>query len=439
MKCSDVLDADVQEEKIVILYSSEGSGHKSAADAVERSLHASGDIILGPNKKFSIAKVDILYGLLPKAELFDEYMRTENWPRLRNLVFMQSFAERFISGRQMIWDNKIYNRIMYACDERPPSIIISVFPVANYVYADIARKNKIPMVILPTDYEVSHFLNQFHESKGDVGVYFGLPLNEPEVTAPLYQNSTKPIAPYCITGYPVREEFISLRKKLDASTKPKEIQEYRRNNLKIDDKSKSIMITLGGKGGALSLISQYVEKLRFMQDHYYLGQPLHVIIATGGDQALIEGLKQVHLSNSAHFKTEILGRLDAKNMALTMASVDAVLLKPGGSTVSEAITLGTPMIIKADSTQALPWEKTNMDLVKRLGWGVELALTKNSQVNVNDLIHKVRQVLLADKRVKTPLIDFQTEFPKFIQAILEGHKKTHGPATGPDCIKLPDH
>lgn len=431
MQCKDFLGllqkAEAQvftTEKIVILYSSGGSGHKSAAEAVARSLHDAEEQLLGKGRHYAIAQVDILYDLLPKEDLFDEYMKEEKWDKLKSLVAMQWLAEKMISARQLVWDNKVFNRIMRACDDRPPSMIISVFPVANYVYADIAKKYAIPLVIIPTDYEISHFINNIKVPKDEPAhVFMGLSLEEPEVTSPLYQEaSSRPSIPYCIVGNPVREEFTKLRSKIDAAGPKKEAEEikkYRRSVLKIPDNAKSILITLGGKGGALELITQYVSALYSMQGRSPLKNPLHVLIASGGDKNIIDGIKKQHSSfaNNAFFKTHILGRLDGAHMALTMASVDAVLLKPGGSTVSEAIILGTPMLIKSDSTLALPWEKTNMLLVKRLGWGVELNPALERRVDTNDFIAKAKQILARTGRNQTPFINFQSKFPQFIDMI----------------------
>lgn len=442
MKCNDFMfpktsepvpsgasnNDQVDTEKIVILYSSSGTGHKSAADAVQRALHASEEKILGVGRKFVIAEVDILSGLLPKKDLFDEYLKAEEWRKLKDLVAMQGVAEKLVYTRQLIWDNKILNRIMRACDDRPPSMVISVFPVANYVYADIIKKNNIPMIIVPTDFKIDHFLNKIDTSQGDrAKIFLSLALDEPEMKASLYsKNSEKPIVPYCITGYPLREEFITLRSTIDDATKANpllqapEILNYRTSVLKIPERAKSIMITLGGKGGALELILQYLDKLYAMQKNAPLPQPLHVVVASGGDEELMKGLRSRVLAfgNDALFKTEILGRLDAANMAMTMASVDAVLLKPGGSTVAEAIMLGTPMLIKSDSTEALPWERANMFLVTRLGWGVDLAPAPQLRVDGDDLVTKVKQILAGPfRRNKTPFINFQTEFPKVVNAI----------------------
>lgn len=440
MKCSDFpkssSDTEQAHEKVVILYSSGGSGHKSAADAVERALHRNEEKLLGKGRKYQIAKVDILYGLLPNTEFFDEYMQQEKWDKLKNLVALQGIAEKVVSLRQMLWDNKIHNRIMHACDNRAPSLLISVFPIANYVFANIAKKNHIPMVILPTDYEISHFVNQIDQSENQPAeVFLGLPLLEPEVIAPLISKKmSKPIIPYCLTGYPIRDEFIELRQKIDAAKgKSLEVEKYRKDSLRIPDGAKSLMITLGGKGGSYELISQYLEILHHMQMRTPLKTPLHIIVASGGDQNLIKKLEQKIASFSASdlFKTEILGRLDAHNMALTMASVDAVLLKPGGSTISEAIMLETPMIIKSDSAIALPWEKTNMELVKRLGWGVALALASNLKVDADDLIAKVQKAL-QKPRNKTPFTNFQTEFPKLIEAIKNNQNLTDAGLT---CVQ----
>ena len=104
-----------------------------------------------------------------------------------------------------------------------------------------------------------------------------------------------------------------------------------------------------------------------------------------------------------------------------MASVDAVLLKPGGSTVSEAMTLGIPMLLKSDSAEALPWEKTNMDLIQRLNLGLKLLPAKNLKVDAIDLVTNVKKIL-NQKAIKKPLIDFDLEFPKLINKILAGSK-----------------
>ncbi len=413
-------------EKIIILYSAEGSGHKSAAEAVARALRDSEEKILGKGRTFAIAQVDILYDLLPKTELYDEYLKAEKWDKLKSLVSYQGVAEKMISARQMVWDNKVLNRIMRACDNRAPSMIISVFPVGNYVYANIAKKNNIPMLIVPTDYEVSHFVNKIDESTSEqANVFLGLSVAQPEVITPLHpNNAAKPVVPYCIVGYPVRKEFSELRTKIDAAGKSKEAPEvlnYRSTVLKIPKGAKSILITLGGKGGALELLLQYVQHFHAMQMNSSLGAPLHVFIASGGDKTIIEGFikKASTFADNILFKSKVLGRLDAAHMALTMASVDAVLLKPGGSTIGEALTLGTPIIIKSDSTLALPWEKTNMELVKRMGWGIDLIPATSLQVDANDLILKVKKMLASSpRRSLPPFINFQNEFPKLMKALL---------------------
>lgn len=437
MRCEDfsVLEQNkgaMDTEKIVILYSSKGTGHKSAAEAVDKVLRASEKKLLGSNKKFVIAKVDILEGLVPKLQRFDDYMNAERWIKLKELVSLQWVAEKLVNARQALWDNKILNRIMRACDERPPSMIISVFPIANYVYAEIAKENDIPLLIVPTDYEISHFINKINELKNPpANVFMGLAMEAPEVTGGLYKKDPRhPSVPYCVIGSPLRKEFNDLRKTMDRAKNPKKIKEimnYRRSVLNIPDNAKSLLITLGGKGGSLEIIEQYLKAFHAMQKQKPLEQALHVIVASGGSKLVIDGLKAhaAQFANNKLFNLKVLDRLDAHNMALCMASVDAVLAKPGGSTVAEAGMLKTPMLIKSDSTLALPWEKTNMLLAKRLGWGVDLAFAPKRVVDTQDVVSKLKQIFSWPKYLnqETSFIDFQTKFTEFIQLIRERETK----------------
>lgn len=328
-------------KRVLILTEDGGGGHIAASRAVEEVLKKDG------------YETQVLKPLLnvPGTKLFNRYFQEGRWNQMFMLTLMQQPLELVAPL------TPIRTLLKHEMDNYKPDLIISVFPVANRMTYALAKKRKIPMLVLPTDLEAGHFFNGIKSPGPDFKV--GLAFDDEELKRPLRHHLGD--ENFVITGFPLRSQFGIRTEALAESAAGI------RKELGIAAEDKMALIMMGAQGAG-QIILEYVSTLLHAGPRV-VGGKLHVIALCGKNEAL---LKNVNELASGAMKTNIqvhaLGFKDAQYMATLMRMSDVLISKPGGATVNEAIASEIPTLFHRPEV-LFTWEAGNMQYAHKLGIG----------------------------------------------------------------------
>lgn len=377
---SDTVPDKERKLKVLVLMSSSGGGHVSAANAIKGSLD---------EKLYDVVLKDILKGKIQGEDYFDYYFSREEWTKLSALTKIQPIAEGVV--------NRVHkSAILEEIQKERPDLIISTFPVANYVYNEIAHRLKIPMRIVPTDYLIDGFVNGISSNGEDAANFeIYLPANDQKMVKML---EGKGIKNYSVVGYPVRNEI----EKMALQYRKKDAQLFAqlselKKTYEVGENDKVILMSMGAKGFGQKTIEEYIETMvEEAQQITSKGGKIHVILAAGSNKELLQKMNEkakILKDGKSSVVIHPEGWMNATQMGHRMAISHFNFIKPGGSTVGESRAFGKPMLFKADSGQALTWEKYNMDSVIEQGGGETLNFTTHNGIDKKDFIAKVKMML----------------------------------------------
>ncbi len=332
-------------QNVLILTSNTGGGHRSAASALENSLHSlsPGRIlvkmsqVLEEGHLFSRTAAD-LYNLLLRdhQDLMKYYFWAVNKlkPNESKLVFKSAMG----------YGIRLFEKVV-------PNVIVSVHPMTQHFFAYILKRlglqDKIPLLTVVTDPyhgfwkgwacdDVSQYYVASDDAKQQL-IEFGVGSHKIQVV-----------------GMPVHSKF-----------KPVSPQEKRflKASLGLDPDKFTVFVNSGWIGGGN--IPQIYEAL--IREGSAMGLDIQAIFLAGKNDALLG--KAHAMAASAHFPVKVMGY--TSEIDVLMKASDVMLSKLGGLTTFEALSCRLPII--ADTiTPPMPQEMQTAAFLENTGAGLML-------------------------------------------------------------------
>lgn len=341
-----------KKKKIVILYAKEGKGHLAATLAIKQAL-----------EKLYSDKVDVeivdLFQCVNKT-----YGKTLDAAYNKSIKYLPSAYKAFFDFSDKEWLVKFFNKLNYPVICAPmkkvlsknPDILVSTFPMWDYITARIWKKKKKPAkyITVLTDSISIHISWLIADAD-----YRVVP-NE-DTAKVLMQNGIPP-ENIKIFGFPVDLAF---NEKIE---KEKLLKSYELN-------TKLFTVLLFATVGNDRQNIQIFEKIINGKRDY------NVICIAGRNKTIRPKIE--HFEKEKNVK--ILGWVD--NVPELMKTSDLIITKAGGATVMECIAAKKPMII----TQVIPGqEEGNAELINLHGLGITIEKGKKGINKLPQHISKIR-------------------------------------------------
>jgi UDP-N-acetylglucosamine:LPS N-acetylglucosamine transferase len=341
-----------KKKKVVILYAKEGKGHLAATLAIKGAL-----------EKYYNDKVDVeivdLFRCVNK-----NYGRTLEGAYNKSIKYMPSAYKAFFELSDQKWLVKFFNQLNYPIIWAPmkkvinmePDILVSTFPMWDYITARIWKKKKktSKYITVITDSIAIHTAWMIADAD------FRIVPNE-DTAKVLMDNGVDP-ENIKIFGFPVDLTF---NEKIE---KEKIIK-----SLGLNPKLFTVLLfaTVGNNKQNVSIFEKTINGNR----------DYNVICVTGRNHTIMPKIK--HFEKERNVK--IMGWVD--NVPELMKTSDLIITKAGGATVMECVAAKKPMII----TQIIPGqEEGNAELVNNHGLGVTLEKGKKGINKIPEHISEIR-------------------------------------------------
>lgn len=303
-----------EQKRILVISTSAGSGHLTAAEAVCQAFE---------NQNVQIKNIDALdyTNFVFKKIYAKSYLTMVNrlpnfWGYFYRKFDKKSSALRVAEIRKLLSAVNAVKLFDLVRKFKPHYILHTHFLSAEII-GQSRRFSNIREGVIITDYDTHNFwINK------NVDDYF---VPTEEVKWGLRRKGV--LANIYVTGIPVRRRFLEKKDKYEMR---------RKLNL---DKNSFLVLVLGG-GFGIGLIRDAVEniiKLPFKQR-------LQIVVITGKNKTLKKKIENINLTSN-NINKIVLGYID--NIDEYMYASDLAIGKAGGLTISELMVVGIPMIVLA--------------------------------------------------------------------------------------------
>lgn len=379
----------INKKKILILTSSGGGGHLSATTALEHCLGHDYNVqsihIFKLLQNFDPIRV-ITFNRYSCEELFNKFLPKKYF---RLLTFISRLGTQYIHRRR----KKIREKLRNYCLENKPAVIISVVPIMNYIILDIAQELNIPFLLIPTDLDVTIYIQHIKKPTYKQ-FYIGLPFNDEDTLKPIKKAGISKEHIF-IVGAPLKKDFFTSQRKVILKHK------YR-----LRDDKPVIMILMGSHG------SNETEK--YTQQLLKLKIPVYLLVCIGKNQKSKEKLEQ--LAVPEHITVSVIEF--TPHIADYMAMADILISKSGSQSVCEALYMNTPLFLDATSA-LLPWEKFNHTFIKKHHFGDCIKQHKRIVPLISSLLEHPQKLSSYKQHLeKLEKKNFADELDKLLRKIL---------------------
>lgn len=296
-------------ERVLFLYASPRSGHKSCADAIRKTLAQAYPDVETTEQDTLSTLYPTLGPLLEKTYLEILKRTPQIWDFLYDNPDIEEITREF---RQLF---SFFNqpKVQHLLDDSEATAVVCTHAIPCGVIADQKRRGlcKLPLVAVVTDFAIHSYW-----IRPEVDLY--LVANE-ESRRTLLNRGIAP-SKVKVTGIPIAPGFKS-------KISPREA----RRALRLDEGRPAILLMGGTRGmGPIAEVAEMILAIR--------PQP-QLLVATGTNRDLEKQL--AHLGPN-----ESLRILNFSNdIPLLMSAADVLVTKPGGLTSSEALAKNLPMVI----------------------------------------------------------------------------------------------
>ncbi|MGD8189732.1 MGDG synthase family glycosyltransferase [Brevibacillus ginsengisoli] len=314
-----------------------GSGHRLAASALKQALEKRAS-------NGSSIEVQVISGLRTVSPLLQKlsckayrtslrytpglweklYQQEKNWGKAMKKPLGKWLGKRLLT------------RVI---EEFAPDTVVATHAYCLAALSEAKKMSSVPFVLgsMPTDYyvnsfwvhpEVDFYVVAHEELSSSLQVYYGIP--------------SEKIFSY---GIPLRPPFAANHGRNKSVWK---------QEIGLKPTVFTVLVTGGedGYGDFLPLLARLLQS----------GRPLQIVIITGKNASLFQMLREFVPTDTAPHTVHILGYVE--EMWAYIGAADAVISKPGGLTCSEAMAMGTPLIVY----RPLPGhEQRNSRFLERIG------------------------------------------------------------------------
>ena len=358
----------IERQPRVLLFNIDvGNGHRSATTAIAQSLP---DCIVHVGDVYDDILKEFDFGAK-----FSEGLSRQNVPnylakteRYRALNFLGNFVDiGFNKEAEMKMEAVIEKYVR----EFNPDVLVSVIPLLNGLFANVATKLGKKLWVVPADAGLSVFcrgITQEHCENENIHILY--PYDKHEIQKTLGSQFLGSHPPKGLldkiedkSGYPVRRAF-------NQQVSEKTLNDLR-SDYNIQDDENVILIMMGGN--VTNAPKDYAGLLSKMSD-----EQLNKIVKDGsrkkfrliclcGDTNQPENKKlqqQLNAMNNAKGRNSRVTicareRTDRIPELESLPEMFTLISKPGGATTGEAIKKGLPMVYHVGST-VLKWERPNL-------------------------------------------------------------------------------
>lgn len=369
----DICSEERKTKKVFIVHASVGSGHKTAAEAIEYALqHLKEADVRYKNCDYEVSVFDILdFGRI----VFDGNAVASSFTGATRPYY--DFTWRYTFTGHLLWGGgTCFSRVMFpkftqlVRVERPDAIVCTHITGANAVVgAKLITKQSFPIICVPTDYEVEGL---WPHKYTDLFCVANEQMAETLRARKIKDSRIK------ITGMPASPIFREIPDK-DICIK----------EFDLPDNKTNILVLAGA-----SLPRPYVQLRKVINStlqYAHRFENLYFSIVVGKDKEYKAELKSL-IEQHALKNVRIFGFVE--EMAKLMNASDVVVCKPGGMTVTECLCSSVPMIL---TCRAYGQEKANVKMLTAFGAAVHVT-TPRELLDTLDLVDKDKNVLSGIKR-----------------------------------------
>lgn len=324
-------------KKILILTVLAGMGHIRVAEAI-------GKAIKEVNPDLEVKTCDPMATTSPKLQRFfnQSYLFLGNYfPPLWGFFYNSRLLSSNYNPFKWEVRRKYGQSIKLVIDQFNPDLLVSTHPFIADAVGELKKKGivKIPLISVVTDYHVHPWgINKYID-------LFILPSEDVQ-----------------LKGIPESKIRINGGLATDPKFFKPQNKEHLRKTFEIAKDHKVVLILCGGFGMGMGGV---IKLLRGFRD---IDFPLQLLVVAGKNEELKAKLTQI--AKQLKIKTTIFGFVE--NMEEVMAVCDLVVTKPGGTSISEALTKGLPVIL----TEPIPGQED---------WNVQILLKEGIAIQPENL------------------------------------------------------
>ena len=359
-----------------------GAGHLSAARAMAQAAKGRHHILAASTLEETLAPNDVLKKMkfdLSQEKLYNYLLKFEEFEWMK---LVTSFGPVFL----MMMQRKIERLIRLEVLKQNPDVLVSCIPIFNPMFLNIAKELELPLLIVTTDLDTKEFIKGMKKAHCDIHYpkyRITLAFDRPEMRAILEKKIPKEKVK--VTGFPLRKEF--------TQEVPKKALDEARKSFDIRSDEKLLLIMMGGNAG-LS-IGKYAEILASYTSQD-LPEALHVLCLCGDASNKInrEMQEKIQALKPKSPQCRIQGIFATDRISELMTLAHAIISKPGGCTINEALSKLLPMIFHAPFA-LMSWEKFNMEfcIKSKLGFRFHMLSSTPRHLSYEEIIYNKKKLL----------------------------------------------
>ena len=304
-------------KKILILYGSYGGGHLSAAKTLQTYFQENYQDV---NVEI-IDCIEYINKHLNKVstEAYKEFAKKMPWVWKRVYNKSKSGALAFLSTT----NNKILSlKLKKLLEEEKPDLVISTHPFATTMCAYLKEKEKVnfKLATILTDYHIHPqwlVLNLYND------VYF-VANEQMKMDMISYNIDDDKIF---VSGIPISERFLEPKNKTEIF-----------NSFELDENKRTLLFFAGGEFG-LGRNTTFILFRAFIR----LFPDMQIVAISGKNKNMKAKFEKIIDQTNSHDRVKLLEYTDKVPELMYIAT--AIVTKPGGLTVSEALASKKPLIL----------------------------------------------------------------------------------------------
>lgn len=354
---------------VLILSSKFGEGHYQAGEALSKTF------LSLESSKIRVRHLDFGSFFFKKTDYLMRMIylnMVHKTPEIWRLIYEKTADLTLDGWRKLAYGIGTKNLLNYIRQFHPRVIVCTHFIPAG-ILADFRKKGqlKTPLVTVITDYLVH-----------GVWIHPGVDLYVVGCEDAYSRLLKAGVAPekITLTGIPVRACF-----------EKRPAKEEARQKLGLKRDSQTVLL-MGGAGGLAGRETEIMESLSELAK----GMSVQFLIVCGADQELYNALR-MKIAEEPDLKAEVYGYVD--NISELMAASDLLITKGGALTISEALTVGLPLIMY----KPIPGhENGNAYFVENGGAGIKVTTPEELKKRVKELLgnqSKLEEMGLAARKL----------------------------------------